>query len=172
MFKQALRFFAGFTLKLDMVRARLRELAMLHHPDRGGDLRTMQDMLNEYHEVLKSFEGTKLKNHATGQEYSYRYDAGKEGALADKLSEVFSLKLQNITVKLVGSWLWVEGATEGQKKVLRGVGLKLSKDHGRHFWHVGVDRGIFRQKTGMQFDDIESRYGVERREGEVRKQLV
>ena len=61
-----------------------RELAFKHHPDHGGDTRTMQDINAAYHEALKHANGHNRKDGK--KEYTYRYEYEREQAIIDGLS--------------------------------------------------------------------------------------
>lgn len=152
-------FFSG-CVKLEMVRPRYKELALQFHPDRGGDTRTMQIINDQYHRLLKSFEGSKLFNHKTKEEYFYRYDFTAESALMDKINEVIKLKLENITLEVIGSWLWIHNTSKEQSKLFgkAGLGFKFSGQHVAWFWHQNINR-TYRGRSGMSIDQIRSTYG-------------
>lgn len=160
-------------IKIEHVRALFKSLAMQHHPDRGGDTRTMQDILAEYHEVLKSFEGTKLFNKVTNEEYSFRYDFRKEQAIADMVDGILKLKLANITLEVVGTWVWVSGTTREQARLFNrdGLGMTYTRQHNKWFWHPGSNSRFKRGPSGLSYDEIKNRYGSERVHGETNPQV-
>jgi curved DNA-binding protein CbpA len=47
------KYFEGCT-SLDEVKSRYKELALKHHPDRGGDTKTMQAINLEYESIKKN----------------------------------------------------------------------------------------------------------------------
>jgi len=150
-------------IKTDHLRKRFRDLAMAHHPDKGGDTRTMQIIIEQYHQLLKSRQGEKLFNNKTKEEYAYTYDFTKEQELVDKLNEVLALKLQNVDIELIGSWLWVSGTSKEQAKLFNkdGLGMKFTKNHGgKWYWHRNVNRGFRRSSSGLSFDQIKQAHGA------------
>ena len=46
------KFFVPTPATLDELKSQYRKLAMLHHPDRGGDTATMQAINNEHDELF------------------------------------------------------------------------------------------------------------------------
>ena len=104
---------------LDELKAAYRRLVMQHHPDRGGDTATMQQINAEYdelHEVLKN------KHNATADEAHQTTEAPEEFRQIIELL----LKLQGLTVELCGSWLWISGDTLQHKDKLRAAGCRWS----------------------------------------------
>jgi hypothetical protein len=144
-----MNFFKG-CINLDMVRKRFRDLAMEHHPDRGGDTATMQQVNAAYHEKLESFNGVELENRKTKEKYNYKYSFRYEQEIADKLDEIIRLKLDNIEIELVGTWIWVTGTTKEQAKLFNrsGAKMKWTKSHGgKWYWHPNVNRTALRKST-------------------------
>lgn len=70
-----------------------RELALVHHPDRGGDTVTMQVINKQYQEALKRLDG-KTETGTDGKERTYTYNPAKEEEIANKLQELLSLNLE------------------------------------------------------------------------------
>lgn len=143
----------------DMVKKQFRDLAMKYHPDRAGDgsTRIMQEIIAEYHAILKSFSGSKFHS-ATNKEYEYNYSQSYEQRLVDKLSDILGLKLANIVVEVVGSWIWVGGTSKEQADLFNrhGVGMKWSKKQGRWYWSPTKYK---RRSSGLSYDQIKSVYG-------------
>lgn len=160
-------------IKLEQLRPKYKELALQFHPDRPeGDTRIMQVINDQYHKLLKQFEGTKLFNKKTNEEYSFKYDYTKEQALMDKIGEVISLKLQNITLEVIGDWLWIHGVSKEQSKLFgrEGIGAKFSGKHIAWYWCKTIN--IFKKRpSGLKLDEIRNYYGSDNVEHERNKQL-
>jgi len=118
------------------IKREYRRLAWLHHPDRdGGDTATMQRINAEYEMALKRCDGQTSQG-SDGKDHTYHYDQKKERDLIDKINELLSLKLEDINIWLVGTWLWIDGDTKPHREALKaawgsfvgflmGVGMKL-----------------------------------------------
>jgi curved DNA-binding protein CbpA len=161
-------------IKLEDIRPLFKELALKFHPDRGGDTRTMQILNDEYHQALKSFEGAKLFNHKTKEEYTYKYDYKSEEALASKINEVIGLKLDNIELEVIGSWLWIHKTSKEQAKLFNkdGLGCNFSGVHTAWFWHKGIRSAFRGKRSGLNLDQIRGVFGSETIEHDRNKQIA
>lgn len=97
------------------IKNHFRQLAMQHHPDRGGDADTMKEINRQYHEALKVCHGQQ----SDGHEYKYKPEVEQE--LTNKLLEL--LKLRGLEIALIGYWIWVSGNTKPNKEALKTAGL-------------------------------------------------
>ena len=82
------KYFKG-CIKPEQVKSMFRDLAMKYHPDIAGQesTRSMQEIIDEYHKILKSFTGFKFHG-KDNKEYEYKYTYQFEQSL---LVLVFSL---------------------------------------------------------------------------------
>ena len=123
------------------IKKKFRELAMQHHPDLGGDNETMRIILEQYHEALAGVDGQSSFDEQ-GTEHTYHYNEANEAAIAEKIQQLLSLRMKNVEVALVGTWIWVSGDTKphskklGRKKDADGnpVGLGLSWHGKKKMW--------------------------------------
>ena len=67
---------------LEDVKRKYKELAMLHHPDRGGNTATMQEINNEYEEIQKNplFDFAKQSEEDQEETADERFGEGVDGA--------------------------------------------------------------------------------------------
>ena len=87
------------------VKAEYRRLAMLHHPDRGGDTATMQEVNAQYHAALKRMDGQTTTG-TDNKPHTYRYDQQRESEIAAALAKILRIKM-DATVALIGNWIWI-----------------------------------------------------------------
>ncbi|HNQ68990.1 MAG TPA: hypothetical protein PKN32_11470, partial [Bacteroidales bacterium] len=80
---------------LDEVKRRYKELALIHHPDRGGNTATMQEINNEYENIKKNPFFEFAKQSQAQQDDFLRYP--------DLIDQV--IKLHGVIVELIGDWL-------------------------------------------------------------------
>jgi len=138
---------------LDQLRTMYRKLALLHHPDRGGSTADMQEINNEYDILSKrlindnpSFsEGRKSWEHFVSEE------------IRVKLMEV--IFLEDVSIEIIGSWIWITGNTRAVKEDLKERGFKFSPNKLAWYWQYGD----YRKKNGKQFtmDEIRAMWGSE-----------
>lgn len=136
------RYFDGL-VTVEEIKAHFRRLAIQHHPDKGGDVRIMQAINQQYHEALQRCDGQTRDDN--GKQYRYRYEQEVEQAVMDKIAALVALGADDITIALIGTWVWVTGNTRARKDQLKTLGLKWHKDREAWFfaakpWHGGRSR--------------------------------
>lgn len=137
---------------LTELKAEYKRLAMLHHPDRGGDVETMKAVNAEYDaafERLKRF-AAKEPNEAHKQTAEVAEDFRK---VVDAL-----LKLDGIEIELCGSWLWISGDTFAVKDELKAAGCRWQKQKRKWYWHP-PDKKVGYSKKPATMSWIRSKYG-------------
>jgi curved DNA-binding protein CbpA len=98
---------------LEEVKRRYKELAMLHHPDKGGNTATMQDINNEYEEIRKNPLFDFAKQSEEDQEEFIRYP--------EIINQV--IVLDGLIIELIGNWIWVSGNTYLHRGRLKEIGF-------------------------------------------------
>ncbi len=137
------------------VKSLYRELAMQHHPDRGGETATMQAINAEYHDRLNGYHGTKYAGF-DGKQHAYYYNQEVEQELMDKIAELLALRMDGVTVELVGVWVWIHGATKEYRKELSAAGCKWHSKRVMWYFRRFTHR---RQYSGAGFDSLRAMYG-------------
>lgn len=119
-----------------------KNLAKKLHPDVGGD--------EESFKLLNSIY-TDLIEHKIYFSNDFKIDI--------ELEKVISLILhfENITIELVGSWIWVSGDTKEIKDKLKELGFKWASK--KKMWFYGEMKGRNPQEKSME--EIKSKYGSE-----------
>ncbi len=144
---------------LDELKKAYRRLAMLHHPDRGGDLETMKE-INRQHdalfEILKHQHNARADADTTGRTHRTTESPEEFRNIIDLL-----LKLDGLKVELCGSWLWIGGETRKHKDALKAAGCRWSSNKKLWYWRHPEDAhpyhrgkktiGQIRTKYGSQF---------------------
>jgi len=99
---------------LDELRKEYRRLAMIYHPDKGGDTVMMQ-MLNDQYERLSR----KLINgNADFSEARKEYEQQVSEEMRQRLDRIICLP--GIVIELIGSWIWITGNTFSLRETLKG----------------------------------------------------
>ena len=117
------QYFQGCS-SLDEVKRKYKELALKHHPDRGGDTRIMQAVNNEYDAIKKNpfFKFWKEKEESQ-QDYVQ---------FPDIISKIIGFK--DITIELCGNWLWISGNTYKHRKQLKQFGFLYADKKKIWYW--------------------------------------
>lgn len=149
-----MKWFAGCK-DINELKALYKKLVMKHHPDLGGDTRTMQDINAEYD---KAFEALKRRQNA---------DAAVPGSTVKATTETPErfrsiietlIHLEGLDIELCGSWLWIGGNTYPHREALKAAGCKWSKGKGRWYWHFAED-GCKWSRGRYTMNEIRSTFG-------------
>uniref|UniRef100_UPI004048637D hypothetical protein n=2 Tax=Aliarcobacter sp. TaxID=2321116 RepID=UPI004048637D len=119
-----------------------KTLARKLHPDIGGDEESFK-LLNAVY--------TDLIEHKIYFSNDIKIDI--------ELEKIISLILhfENITIELVGSWVWVSGDTKEIKEKLKELGFKWASK--KKMWYYGEMKS--KNPTPKSMEEIKSKYGSE-----------
>ena len=155
------QFFKGVKTAEELKKA-FRELAKKHHPDCGGDAEIFKALRAEYARVWEQ-----VKNHhvnAEGEHYEKETEETPEQFM-DIVSSF--IHFDDLTVEVIGSWLWVTGNTQEHREELKAAGLKWAGRKQAWYFHFGA----YRKRSGKEYtmDDLRDRDGsTELKEGRKR----
>lgn len=148
--------------KPEEVKKAFRRLAMIHHPDKGGDAADFRDLNRMYLERLRVLDGTQHKS-ASGKTYTYKYDDAREKEVAEKLAETVASLPPDVEILLIGIYIWIGGNTKPNRETLKKLGYYWSKDRVRWYWKPAGYKSR-RSKHGLA--TIAARYGYQGFTGE------
>lgn len=124
---------------LEELKKEYRRLAIKLHPDRGGNVEEFKAMSKEYEDLLNNFE-------TKAEDLQYKN-------IIDEL-----VKYDNITVELIGDWVWVYGDTKPVKDTLKELKLRWSSK--RKMWYYGgTSTGTKRKYSNSTTDELRDKYG-------------
>jgi hypothetical protein len=132
---------------LEEVKRRYKELAMQHHPDRGGDTATMQDINNEYESVIKN------------PFFSFSEQTEQEQQEFIKYPEIIDqvIGLQGIIIELIGNWIWISGNTYPYKSQLKQIGFYFAPK--KVMWYYRPPDYKSSNRSPKTIEYIRSKYG-------------
>ena len=133
-----------------------RELALKHHPDKGGNVEVMAEINNEYEKLFEILKAGK-KVHVGNDEY---VDSSE---LAEDFINIINaiINLDGIVIKLVGEWLWVTGNTREYKDIFKTNRFKWSKN--KSAWYYNPDPAWRKKsKKKLSMGEIEGLFGSKR----------
>lgn len=140
---------------LEELKAQYRKLAMEHHPDRGGDLETMQAINNEYDALfprLKDVHQTK-----DGEAYTARQESAET---ADQFKDLINelMKMDDIVIEIIGCFVWVTGNTKPHKEQLKALRFRW---HTKKFaWYLAPEDYRKRSRKEYGLEEIREMYGT------------
>ena len=87
-----------------------------------------------------------------------------------ELEKIISLILhfENITIELVGSWVWVSGDTREIKEKLKEIGFKWASK--KRMWYFGEMKS--KNPTPKSMEEIKSKYGSETLKTKEKKEIA
>lgn len=139
---------------LESLKAEYKRLAMQFHPDRaGGDLETMQAINAEYDEL---FEHLKMW-HRNVKGERYEKDVTES---PDEFKDIVNvlIRIPNITIEIIGTFIWIHGLTEPHEDTLKKLGFR--KHFEKKCWYRSPAGYRRKTKRNMSMDEIRDSFGV------------
>jgi len=127
-----------------------KKLALQHHPDRGGDVEIMKLINNEYEFIM-----AKLLKNSGATESEINDEINLSNLYKDALNSIIAL--ENITIELVGAWLWVTGNTKQHKEILKGAGFYFASK--KVAWYFRSEDKKCKSTKKLSLDEIKNKYG-------------
>jgi len=139
---------------LEELKATYRKFAMINHPDVGGDTATMQAINNEYDivfEIVKSFHVNK-----DGETYTKATNETPE-QFRETINALLRLRMPDVTIEIIGCFLWVSGATKPFKDDIKALGFRWATN--KSSWYIAPEN--YRKHNGKQYtmSDIRGMFG-------------
>ena len=131
---------------LDDARREYKRLALIHHPDRGGDTATMQEINRQYEHLLRNPYVTGDQVNQDTREDFIRFQ--------EIIEQIIRL---DITIEVCGNWIWLSGNTIAYKDELKRIGFFFAPKKGMWYWRPKSYKA--NTSKPMNMDYIRSRYG-------------
>ena len=158
---------------LEELRKQYKELLKQYHPDNAnGSTEATQEINAEYDRLFKVLKNKhESKQTSTdGAKAGYnnmKYDFAEDEMLREMLQKIIHFK--DITIEVIGVWLWLSGNTYPYRNELKELGFKFGGQKKMWYWHSEAFRK--RSRKTLSMDDIRNYYGSMEVQPEERKQL-
>ncbi|EOT24139.1 hypothetical protein C805_02351 [Eubacterium sp. 14-2] len=160
---------------LEELRRQYRDLLKKFHPDnKDGSTQATQEINAEYDRLFKLLKdrheskSTDNKGNNTKTDFNnMKYDFSEDELLRDMLQKV--IHLSDITIEIIGNWIWISGNTYQYKKELKDLGFKFAGQKKSWYWHSEAFRKRSHKKLSME--DIRNYYGSTEVETDGTKRL-
>ena len=165
---------------LDELRKQYRDLLKRYHPDNGGSEEETKAINVEYERLFKILKDKHTRQHndstdskadnKANSKTSYdnmRYNFEEDELLREMLQKV--IHLSDITIEIIGNWIWISGNTYQYRKELKEYGFKFAGQKKCWYWHSEAYRK--RSRKNLSMDDIRDFYGSTEVETDGRKRL-
>jgi hypothetical protein len=132
---------------LNEVKKEFKRLALIYHPDRpGGDTATMQEINNQYEQIMRNpFFG---------------FQRAKEEAREDfiRFPEIINQIIRfDINIEICGNLIWLSGDTYTYREELKKIGFFFAPKKSMWYWRPRDFKSTNREAKDMDF--IRSKYG-------------
>jgi hypothetical protein len=142
---------------LEEVKRKYKELAMLHHPDRGGNTATMQEINLEYEEIQKNPLFDFSKQSEEDQEEFIRYP--------EIINQIIGL--EGLIIELIGNWIWISGNTYPHRGRLKQIGFYFAPK--KVMWYYRPSDYKSSNRSPKTIESIRLKYGSDVIEPKNRK---
>jgi hypothetical protein len=142
------QFFKGCRT-LQEVKRRYKELAMLHHPDKGGKTETMQQINKEYESIIKN------------PFFSFDEQPEEDREEFIKYPEIINrvIGLEGILIELMGNWIWISGNTYPHRQNLKASGFFFAPK--KVMWYYRPPDYKSNNRKPKTIEYIRQKYGSE-----------
>lgn len=138
---------------IDEAKSRHRELCKEHHPDHGGDAERFKEMQAQFEAFLK---GYRYYSDRTGKQSKER-EQHINNTMRDVIRQI--IHMEECTIEIIGSWIWITGATWLYKDELKALHFWFSGKKKAWYWN-GSDRK--RKVRGMfTLDQVREMWGTQ-----------
>lgn len=139
---------------LEELKKQYKQLAMEHHPDRGGSTEAMQEINNEYDVLFSSLRNTHRT--AEGKTYTTEKETTETPEEFKNIINIL-INLEGVNIEICGSWLWLTGNTKEHKEVLKSLKFRWSKSKRAWYYHTSDYKK--KSKKTFSLDEIRDLYG-------------
>lgn len=145
----------------DELKKAYKKLALELHPDKGGKHEDFVEMSNEYQDLLKRILSGKFDSEKVESELKI------DEQMREALEKIIHLE---ITIEIVGSWIWLSGNTFPYKTEIKEAGFKFAGKKKAWYWNDGTFKK--RSKKSFSLDEIKDKYGSEEVKTKYKKQIA
>lgn len=138
-----MKYFKNAT-NLEEAKKEYKKLAMQHHPDKGGSTEAMQEINNEYELLTNIFSKGDKEQAKTAIVYK------------DILDKIINF---DITIEVVGAWIWVYGDTYPVKAQLKEAGFMWASKKKKWYYRPAEAKCSSRGKKS--YEEIKEKYGAQ-----------
>ena len=138
---------------LEELKRLYHKLAVQLHPEMGGNLEDMQELNAEYDAMFDRVKNTHVNKE--GKVYTAVTNEAPE-YFRDIINEL--LKMANVTIEVIGAFIWVYGDTKPHKEQLKAMNFKWHAKKG--CWYLAPE--WYRKYNRRQYtmDDLRDMYWV------------
>lgn len=142
---------------LEELKKAYKKLALKLHPDCGGSDEEMAQLNNEYDDLFEKLKNT--HKNKEGETYTKETNETVE-QFKDIINYLFSLKMENVSVEIVGSFIWLTGNTKPYKDEIKKLEFRYSPK--KYAWYKAPKDYKKRSHKNYDMDTIRGMYGSQK----------
>lgn len=133
------------------VKSTFKDLAKRLHPDNGGDAEAFKAMMSEYTDAWKRYKNI----HKTTEGETYE-NTNEETAATDEDAKIYSdiilacMAFQDVTIEIIGSWIWLSGNTKIYSSEIKSLGFFWSKNKKAWYYNGSNKKSKRRGRYNME----------------------
>ena len=137
---------------IEDLKQQYKKLAMDNHPDKGGNTETMQAINNEYQELFEKVKDIRRNKEGKTYQRATTETYKEYMEVIEKL-----IKMNGITIEIIGSFVWVSGNTKEYKNELKAIKFKWNGT--KKSWYLAPDGWHKKSKKVYSMDDVRTMFG-------------
>ena len=146
-------------ITIEAIKRQYRKLAMENHPDRGGDLKAMQDINAEFDQLRKRYYN--VHESQSGSVYTDESQTTYDSVTAHFETIIAELiKMDGVGIEICGSFLWLDGNTYAHKDGIKALGFRWASKKRR--WFLAPKDWRKRGRRELSMEEIRNNYGSQR----------
>jgi len=140
---------------LEELKKEYRRLAVLHHPDNGGDEEIMKAVNTEYDGLFPKLKD--VHQNKDGETYTAKQASNET---AEQFKELINelMRMDEIEIEIIGCFVWVTGNTKPYKDKLKE--LKFQWHSKKTAWYLKPEDYHRRSRREYGLDEIRRMYGT------------
>lgn len=135
------------------IKTAYRKAAFQFHPDRNPAGLEMMKIINTAYEVAKDFSGD-----FTSTEHTQPNAEEKTTSFSETINQaLMAIMGLNLTIEILGTWIWVTGDTKTHKETLKTAGYRWSPKKSAWYFREEENKTRFFKRT-HSMDEIRAKY--------------